>query len=200
MLIAKDLKPCHPELIKKLEKGEMRIISITGNQAALVDDCDYEYLNRWKWQLKKGSRTYYAERPAGSKRNREKIIMHRLILGLSKGDGVIVDHRNRNGLDNRRSNLRIATHQQNSANSRKHSDASMSRYKGVYWEADRCKWRAYIYFTNQSGVKKKIWLGRFDREEDAAAAYNHKAVELFGTFASPNNIRGYGSSWGRVPS
>lgn len=109
--------------------------------------------------------------------------MHRFILGLLSSDKRLTDHRNTNGLDNRKRNLRLATTQENVRHSKKHRDAQQSKYKGIYWEAERKCWRAYIYLN-----KKKIWLGRFIDEISAAKAYNKKAKELFGEFVLLNNI------------
>jgi hypothetical protein len=93
---------------------------------------------------------------------------------------VFVDHINGNGLDNRKSNLRICTHQQNCENSRKRKK-SFSKYKGVYWSKNAKKWVAQITIDGKSKH-----LGYFELEEDAAAAYDKAAVKYFGEFACLN--------------
>lgn len=105
------------------------------------------------------------------------LCIHRLLmLGVKE-----VDHKNGDGLDNRRENLRAATDSQNSANAGKCACASTSRFKGVSWGKDRGKWRAYI---EMNGRQK--FLGYFHDELDAARAYNEAALEAFGEFARVN--------------
>ncbi len=92
-----------------------------------------------------------------------------------------IDHKNRNGLDNRISNLRVATSSQNQANKGMRSD-NTSGVKGVTWDAERCKWLAAIHVNG-----KRIGLGRHDSIGDAAFAYREAAIKHFGDFA---NIEG----------
>src|SRR5665213_3111116 len=88
----------------------MREIQLTKGKIALVDDADYEYLSQFKWQAhRRGGKTYYAKTDIG----RRSVGMHQLVMDA--GD-LEVDHRDGNGLDNRRSNLRLATHSQNQCN------------------------------------------------------------------------------------
>jgi len=104
--------------------------------------------------------------------------MHRVIMRAPKG--VMCDHRNHNGLDNRKSNLRLCTSAQNQYNKKPKKDCA-SKYKGVVRRKDCKKWRAKIGFKG-----KRIHLGYFDDEMDAAMAYDDKAIELFGEFAYLN--------------
>lgn len=106
------------------------------------------------------------------------ILMHREILGLIAGspDG---DHRDGDGLNNRRNNLRVVTKSQNQMNQQK--IRGNSRFKGVCWDKSRGKWLATIRFE-----RKSYNLGRFNNESDAACAYDKKAQELFGEFARLN--------------
>lgn len=154
---------------------------------ALVDDEDFIRVNQYRWHVrnhKHAHQTHYAYRRKEIKGGgRITIRLHRFILGLSKTDKIEVDHLNFNGLDNRRANLRIATRQENCRHRRKQHGAKQSQYKGVYWEVDRKKWRAYIYVN-----KKKIWINRFIDEISAAKAYNNKASELFGEYAYLNRV------------
>jgi hypothetical protein len=103
--------------------------------------------------------------------------MHRAVLGLSAGDRTRVDHKDHDTLDNRRSNLRVSTRSQNSANQLK--TRGTSKYKGVHKLKDR--WKAQIEVDG-----KKRYLGSFVREEEAARAYDAAAVEAFGEFALIN--------------
>lgn len=106
------------------------------------------------------------------------VYLHRLVLP----DAAEIDHRNGNGLDNRRENLRQATHSQNEGNQRPQVGRS-SRFKGVSWHKAAGKWEAYIQHKNQ-----KRLLGLFASEEDAALAYNSAAIETWGEFARPNEV------------
>lgn len=154
-------------------------ITLTKGRSAIVDAADFDWLNQWKWCC--NSRGYVMRKAPRKKGKRKTIRMHRVILS-PPGD-MEVDHINGNPLDNRRCNLRICTHTQNLANSRKRAGCS-SRYKGVWWDSNRRKWQAYI-----RSASKRIHLGRFNTEEAAAAAYDQAALEYFGEFARLNNPR-----------
>lgn len=108
--------------------------------------------------------------------------MHRLILDAPAGRDV--DHANMNGLDNRRVNLRLASHSQNAANQRKCRKKTLSRYKGIYYYRRRKRpWCAQIKVRGRNKH-----LGYFETEEEAALAYNRAALEHFGKFARLNQI------------
>jgi len=97
----------------------------------MVDDEDYEYINRWKWYIFKGTNTFYATRTLPRVNGKHlNINMHRVILQTP--DGMYVDHINGNGLDNRGVNLRNCTRSQNQHNRGK-SRNNTSGYKGVSW-------------------------------------------------------------------
>lgn len=100
---------------------------------------------------------------------------------------VIIDHRNGNGLDNRKTNLRVATRQQNSMNRKKVSKKTSSLYKGVCRIKRVHPWRAQITYNEVS-----IYIGLYKTEEEAARAYDKKATELFGEFAKLNFPEGDG--------
>lgn len=120
-------------------------------------------------------------------------IMKRMLQVRRLPRGMHVDHINGNPLDNRRSNLRLVTPQQNAAN-RKPTGKGSSQYKGVYWDKKRQCWRAQIGLTafprrGRTPAKHvRVCLGRFNSEEAAAHAYNETAAEWFGEYACLNQI------------
>ncbi len=151
-------------------------IPLTQGKYTIVDDEDYEWLNQFKWYAVRGRSTFYAQRML----KRKCLRMHREIMNAPLGKEV--DHRNRDGLDNQRANLRVCTHQQNIFNHIKQKKAT-SRHKGVSWNKRERKWIARIGHN-----KQRMYLGYFNNEDEAARAYNEKVTELFGEFARPNNI------------
>lgn len=157
----------------------MKTIQLSQGHEAQVDDEDYEWLNQWKWSVlvhKTGHA--YAVRGEGPRGKSKTICMHHMIVG--KKDGHVVDHINRNPLDNRRSNLRHLTHRENVLNSGMWTTNS-SGFRGVSWDKGRNKWQAKIK-VNQ----KQLHLGRFNTAEEAAQAYDAAAREYFGEFAFQN--------------
>ncbi len=152
----------------------MKKIELTQGKIALVDDADFDMLNQRKWCITRSCHVWYAV-SAGSLR------MHRLILGLKKHDGIIVDHRNGNGLDNRRANLRECSQSVNTQNRHNVARKKTSGYQGVCWDKSFNKWTAYIM---QHGIQRTI--GRYRLEIEAAKAYDNKAIELFGETAKLN--------------
>jgi hypothetical protein len=144
---------------------------------AIVDDADFEWLSQWKWHVttSDGKIRYVARHAARDQgRTGKRIYMHKVILGIEHGQG---DHINRNKLDNRRLNLRMATPKQNYANRGKPQQLSSSQYKGVHFDKKCNKWRARITTDN---------LGYFTNEFDAARAYDAAAPHYFGEFAQLN--------------
>lgn len=155
-------------------------VSLTKGYLAIFDVLDIPIITRsdnW-WALVK-DKTVYAMRThhLGNKK-KKNIRMHRDILGLN--DELQTDHRDGCGLNNRRRNLRPATHAQNQQNSTAQRGSS-SIYKGVAWDAERQKWDACIQ-ANLVGVV----LGQFDSEVAAALAYDHAALQYHGEFARLN--------------
>lgn len=153
-------------------------IPLPGGFTTVIDDEDAALVAGFNWrvlELRKGLRYVHAHRGG------LHIYMHRLILGAPKGR--IVDHRNGDGLDNRRANLRLATHSQNHANRGPNARArgKSSRYKGVYWNKARRKWAATIYVDGKSRH-----LGLHATEEAAAAAHDQAALAAWGEFAKTN--------------
>jgi len=128
---------------------------------AMVDPADAAGLNQWRWFKNAG----YAARGVMVDGRLKLILMHREILGLPREyDGRQGDHINRNRLDNRRSNLRIVTDAQNRQNKSPYRRAT-SRFRGVYWDKDKQRWRAQAIFQG-----RHYHLGYFQDEEETAKA------------------------------
>lgn len=160
----------------------MKRIKLTQGQKALIDDEDFERVSKIKWcALKRPYGGFYVVGTIGDIGARKRVFMHRFILGITDSK-TKVDHKDLNGLNNQKKNIRVATHGQNIANmpSKK---GSVSKYKGVSWCKDIKQWRAQIMKEG-----KYFGLGCFKNEIDAALAYNKKAIELHGEFAFLNNI------------
>lgn len=162
----------------------MKLIPLTQGQFAQVDDEDFDRLNTKKWQAHRrfNSGTYYAMSNIKVCKNKWKSIkMHRVILGMTDST-ILVDHKDFNGLNNQKSNLRIATRSQNAAN-RKPKPNCTSKFLGVSFHKARYKWRASIQKD-----KKITSLGYFVSEIDAAKAYNEAAILIHGEFANLNHL------------
>ena len=159
----------------------MREILLTQGQVALVDDSDFEFLSQWKWCARYSNGHWDALRSSRTKDGKcYTIKMSRQILGLELGDKRQGDHQNHNTLDNRRDNLRICTNQENNMN-RMSNQNSSSKFKGVSWY-ERCKkWQVHIQID---GGRKHI--GYFNKEKNAALAYDAAAIREFGEFAHLN--------------
>lgn len=146
---------------------------------ALVDDADFESLNRWKWFAQLRGKTFYAFRDYREGTHMKRIGMHTQILGAFP-----IDHFDRDGLNNQRGNLRPATRLQNGAN-RGPNKNNCSGFKGVHWHVACKKWRALISING-----KHKHLGLFDTPALAAKAYDEAARAGFGEFACTNQTLG----------
>jgi hypothetical protein len=152
-----------------------------------VDDEDYDILIQYKWHphFEKNSNNVYACSSIIVNQKQTEIKMHRFLMQLHGHDieNKIIDHQDQNGINNQKENLRICTRLENSYNSKKPRNGKTSKYKGVYLHTTNNNFIAHIRANG-----KMTHIGSFDNEEDAAYAYNEKAIEYFGEFASLNII------------
>ena len=156
----------------KFDVSTPSIIGVT----ALVDEPDYQaFISGRKWsavRTNSHAKTLYVIAHIKGR----NVYLHRALLGINDGK-IFVDHRNKNGLDNRRRNLRSCTHSENLCNRGKTVD-NLSGYKGVSF----CK-RALNWFARIQIHGKKIHLGRFKSAKQAAIAYKKAARKYHGPFA-----------------
>lgn len=164
--------------------SDYKLIPLSRGRFAKVSPEDFKALSAVRWYCQHGGG--YAVRtkrnPGGTKAGQRVIYMHRVILKAPPG--VTVDHINGDPLDNRRSNLRLATKRQNLLNGqRQRSDQANSRFRGVvyYGRGRRKPWTARVKVGD-----KKVPLGYWPSEEEAARAYDAAALHYYGEFASPN--------------
>ncbi len=158
----------------------MRIIKIQYKGAeheCLVDDGDYGWLMLHRWSIRKAPNTFYAQTRVLGKREP----MHRLVYRVHHGltSEQLIDHEDRNGLNNQRGNLRIATVSQNAANKEKYINGASSRYKGVTVHPGG-------WYARVQANKRYYCVGVFDTERQAAIAYDLEARRRFGEFACLN--------------
>lgn len=159
-------------------------MTITGG-SVLIDEADFEFVSQYAWKVLKNKSVSYATTRVFCKccKRQSTVYMHRLLLGLEPGGKTIVDHKNHNGLDNRRDNLRACASWQNAhyKRMRKGVEKYSSQYRGVRWVERYRLWEASI---KVQGCQR--WLGRYDEEKDAALAYDTAARDLVGPFAKLN--------------
>jgi len=151
-------------------------IPLTQGKTAIVDDADYENLSGVSWHVSGSKNALYASTTQWFPGKCIRLRMHNLLLPPTPG--FVVDHKNGNSLDNRRCNLRACTQMQNVWNQHA-TPRGVSRFMGVYKDGGR--WRARI-----TCAKRRISIGQFRREVDAAVAYDEACRVLRGEFARPN--------------
>lgn len=155
----------------------MKEIPLTQGKVALVDDEDFEELSKYKWHYEKIKvrQTGYAERNLPIRPGKRiKIRMHQVIMKTKKGQQV--DHKDGDGLNNQKENLRLATSSENHMNRGKQNN-NTSGFKGVSWYKASKTWQAQISVKGEH-----IHLGRYNTKEEAAEIYNKAAKEYHGEF------------------
>lgn len=161
----------------------MKKIKLTKGRYAIVDDEDFEFLSRIDWRYNPpGERNMLSYALANIGIGNSEVYMHSLLIRQKKT--CVIRHKNKNGLDNRKSNLELISH-----SIKKHSGVKnrfkISKYKGVsFVKRGRKNWRSEISKHGQ-----RYTLGNYHTEEEAALAYNEKAEELYGEFAYQNIIQ-----------
>jgi hypothetical protein len=162
-------------LYRRLRFGyPFRLIPLTQGKFTVVDPDVYWSLAVYKWSALKQHNTFYAVRSQG----RRQIKMHRLITNAPPW--LLVDHANHNGLDNRRSNLRLCTQTENAANQRPRKDGS-SQFKGASWNKRDKVWDVRLRYKGRN-----LYIGSFKSELEAARAYDAAARFYYGKFACVN--------------
>ncbi|MGB8225701.1 MAG: HNH endonuclease [Sedimentisphaerales bacterium] len=160
---------------KKIRYGyDLKFIPLNNGRYAIVDSVDFEKINKNKWGIKISTNTIYAMRMVNGK----NVYMHNQIM--QPPAGYVVDHQDHNGLNNSRRNLRLATKSQNCCNHLKKPGCS-SKYRGVCYHSGNKKWVVYIKIPG-----KRLFLGYFENELDAAKAYDNAAKIYHGEFAVLN--------------
>lgn len=167
------------ERLKKIQLGHHRKNVIYKNPVmySFVDDKDFDKVNQFKWFPLKDGNTFYAVRNSTLLNGKRILIyMHRTIMKPIKS--MEIDHIDRDGLNNRRSNLRISTHAENNRNKVKHID-NKSGYKCVYWHKYSKRWTSYIRVNG-----KAISFGYFNSKKNAYKAYINGSRKYHKEFAN----------------
>jgi AP2 domain len=150
-------------------------VPLAGGLVALIDDDDADLVLPHYWHARRNKQQVYAQTNVRTPGRKTTMQMHRLIMGFPAGQ---IDHRDLNGLNNQRSNLRVTDNAINSQNRRGYG---ISPYKGVIYIRHLDKWQANIRING-----KRRALGCYSTQEEAALAYDRAALEVYGPEARTN--------------
>lgn len=153
----------------------MKLVPLSQGLFAKVDDLDFDIVSKFKWCAQKRKHGHHAARYFGKK----YVYMHQMILATEKGVGV--DHKDGDGLNNMRDNLRPATKRDNGRGFR-HLKGKTSKFRGVCWHKAAQKWAVALTLVRS----KTLYLGLYLDEVEAARVYDAAAREHYGAFATPN--------------
>lgn len=156
----------------------MKTLTLATGEQAIVDDEDFPRVSGYRWKRKKEpSGNIYAASSVPHSRGygQTTVLLHRIILNAPKG--MTVDHRDGDGLNNRRENIRLATDQQNIRSFQRKRKGKTSRYRGVWWSKPQRKWIASIMIREGDGWIR-AFRGEFHDEHQAALAFNEHALRL----------------------
>jgi hypothetical protein len=161
---------------------------LTQNKIGIIDAEDWDKIKNHNWYTEKGNSTFYVVTNINKGKHQSQLRLHRLITNENNPE-VFIDHKDFNGLNNKKNNLRKCTRNQNLQHSRKYKNTK-NKFKGVCLMRTKRKEKVYFYWVSQIRFNKKLlYLGTYKTELDAALAYNNKAKELFGDFALLNTIQ-----------
>ncbi len=165
------------EIIIKGDIAEIILYNRHGEETArtIIDTGEVEKIKPYKWHTAKG----YVETTVRGGKN---ILLQNMIMNITSSRKRMVDHKDRDTLNNRKVNFRICTNKENSRNSKMPSH-NTSGAKGVYWRKERNKWQAQIKIN-----QKQTYIGIFKDKTKAILAYNEAAYKHFGEFAYQNKI------------
>ena len=160
----------------------MELVLGNSEKKAIVDDDDYSLVSKYNWYIQKRDRSSYVRGRVVVGGIKKVVSLHRLIMGVTEKSWkeIQVDHINHNGLDCRKENLRLCSATGNQRNTRKRKILS-SKYKGVCWSKGRELFEANIWLDY-----KKINLGYYSNEEEAARSYDLNAIFLFKDYVNTN--------------
>lgn len=161
---------------KPIDRGDYYDIPLTKNKFSKIDKSDYEIICNFGWYYAARSGYAYSGSINNCSKENTRKVMHRYIMNVSSSN-IQIDHINGDRLDNRRSNLRLATNAENSRNGYIRKD-NKSGHRGISFDSSRNKWFAEIC------KDKKRYRKRFKYKEDAIAWYKEKAIALFGEFCA----------------
>lgn len=155
-------------------EGDIAYVPLTKGYEAIIDTEDVEKVEKFNWYSNVNGRAVYGQRSINRLNCRRTVMLHMAVSGMIEGKEI--DHVNGDGLDNRKANLRHVLHSENMKNAKKRV-TSKHKYKGVCINHNR--FSAKIRNDNKS-----IYLGTFDTQEEAHAAYCHASIEMHGKYGN----------------